>query len=370
MTTRTVGNNPNVFAAQLQNGLDAAQRQLVKAAVNTVTQLTKLATAQLDQLAKSAGAGATAGTTPAAGAHGAPSTQSAWGGTCNSLADVFNLAVNGSPSAPTPIDASHPSGSLKVDGGGVITTPGGYKIEQLKQFDWQITGPDGKTTKIWGDPHVAEGDGGTWDFKRDSTFVLGDGTRINVTTKPWGNGMTVTGGLEVISGNDRVLVSDIDKGKGKVGQVTKDGYQHVNSFGGKDVFVMGKESDDWSFQGKEIIGSHNGGESFKLGNDLAPGAPTPKPTTPTQPNTRLDQLLNVFRNLSKVFDSLRNLTNLLTQRANQNGGIVPPGREPVENRRRGALERAFGAIGRMLDTVNRFQNLTRSIDVNRNRFLA
>jgi len=368
-------NNP-VFAARLQKGLDAAERQLVKAAVSTVAELTKAATAQLAELAKSVGAGAAAGTgattgaTPAAGASPTTGTDSAWGGQCKSLNDVFKLAINGAPSAPTPIDSSHPSGSLKTDSNGVITTAGGYKIEQLKQFDWKITGPDGKETKIWGDPHVAEGDGGKWDFKRDSTFVLGDGTRINVTTKPYGNDMTVTGGLEVISGNDRVQVTDIDKGKGKVGQVTQDGFQHVNKFGGKDVFVMGKESDDWSFTGKEIVGSNNGGESFKLGKELAAGAPTPKPgTTPTTPNNKLDQILDLFRNLTKVFDSLKNLTNLLTQRGNQNPGIVPPGREPVAQRR-GVLERAFAQIGRMLDTVNRFQNLTRSVDVNRNRFLA
>jgi hypothetical protein len=138
---------------------------------------------------------------------------------------------------------------------------------------------------------------------------------------------------------------------------------------------MGKETDDWSFGGKEIVGSNNGGESFKLGNDLAAGntKPATTPTTPTapgtKPNTKLDQVLDLFRNLSKVFDSLKNLTNLLTQRGNQNTGIVPPGREPVAHRR-GALERAFGQIGRMLDTVARFQKLTQSVDLNRNRFLA
>ena len=33
----------------------------------------------------------------------------------------------------------------------------------------------------------------------------------------------------------------------------------------KDVFVMGKETDDWYFHGKEVLGSNNGGDSFKLG---------------------------------------------------------------------------------------------------------
>ena len=86
--------------------------------------------------------------------------------------------------------------------------------------------------------------------------------------------MTVTSGLEIISGNDRVTVEGIDKGKGVVGQVTQDGYAHSNSFSG-DVFVMGSETDDWSYQGKEVIGSNNGGESFKLGNDLTAGNTPP-----------------------------------------------------------------------------------------------
>lgn len=185
-----------------------------------------------------------------------------------------DIAPGGCVCPPVWDDCTHPQGSLKTDGN-VITTPGGYKIEATGQFEWKITGPDGKESIIWGDPHVKEGDGGTWDFKKNSTFVLGDGTRINVTTAPWGNnGMTVTQGLEVISGNDRVTVSGIDKGKGVVGQVTQDGYAHSNSFSG-DVFVMGRETDDWSYQGREIIGSNNGGDSFKLGNELSVGNPYP-----------------------------------------------------------------------------------------------
>jgi hypothetical protein len=172
-------------------------------------------------------------------------------------------------SSPSFDDSSHPSGSLQVDGD-VITTPGGYKIEMTGKQEWKITGPDGKSTRIWGDPHVEEGDGGKWDFKRNSTFVLPDGTRINVNTVPGGkDGMTVTGSLEVISGNERVQVSDIDKGKGKIGTVTQDGYQQANGFDG-DVFVMGQETDDWAYTGKEITGSKEGGESFELGGELHP----------------------------------------------------------------------------------------------------
>src|SRR5688572_20456016 len=85
-----------------------------------------------------------------------------------------SIAAGGCVVPPSPFESSQPQGSLKTDAG-VITTPGGYKIEATSQFEWKITGPDGKTTRVWGDPHVAEGDGGKWDFKRNSTFVLGDG---------------------------------------------------------------------------------------------------------------------------------------------------------------------------------------------------
>ena len=71
----------------------------------------------------------------------------------------------------------------------------------------EITGPDGQSSEIWGDPHVREKDKdgkviGNWDFKKDSTFVLGDGTKINVSTKPYNN-MTVTTGLEILEGRRR-----------------------------------------------------------------------------------------------------------------------------------------------------------------------
>ncbi len=269
---------------------------------------------------------------------------------------------------PRPRDACHPQGSLKTDPQGVVTTPGGYKIESTEQFGFTITGPDGKSTRVWGDPHVAEGDGGTWDFKRDSTFVLGDGTRVNVTTAPYGNGMTVTSGLEIISGNDRVQMSDIDKGKGKTGNVTQDGYQHANSFGGKDVFVMGKETDDWSFQGKEVIGSNNGGDSFKLGDALPAGRTGGRPAPGTQASPVLQQMSQLFKQLE----------GLLSQAA----GGMPPGRFGTEDmsapgregswseRRHQHLRQGFEDIGRMMDVFTRMNELRHGIHQSRGTFTA
>ncbi len=239
-------------------------------------------------------------------------------------------------SPPVREDRCHPSGTLQVDQSGVITTPGGYKIEQLGQYEWKICGPDGKWTRIWGDPHVQESDRGgestAWDFKKNSTFVLPDGTRINVSTKPY-NDMTVTSQLEVINGNDRVLVTDIDKGKGKVGEVTHDGLSHSSTPCGNDVIVMGCETDDWYFQGKEIIGSNNGGDSFKLGqsrtadmtqflsqlenfglrlmDSLYRNWPTGRGSEADESRDQIRDRINAVNNLFHTIAWLRNLDNRL-----------------------------------------------------------
>lgn len=365
-TTKTTGQAPSMLAwgGSLQHGLNVAEKQLVKAAVNTVTELTKVATAQLEQITKSL-------------AHSLEHSNS------KSSDHVSTHDTVGCPSDPEEYARTHPAGSLKVDDKGVITTAGGYKIEATAQFNWKITGPDGKSTEIWGDPHVKESDGGEWQFKRDSTFMLPDGTRIDVTTKPYGNGATVSGQLDITSGNDRVSVTDIDKGKGKVGDVTHDGWDHVNTFDGDDVFAMGKESDDWTFENREIKGSENQGESFILGSEnMDPGHVDVKDTSApgstgstgstNKPGNQFQQLANLFQSLSKVFDSLNKLSDLFNKRmeSNPNPGIVPPGRQPAAQRRQGVLERSFSEIGKMLDTVTRFEKLARSIETNRNRFLA
>lgn len=170
-------------------------------------------------------------------------------------------------SAPDFADSCHPAGSLRTRGDSIYT-PGGYRIEMLGQYEWKITGPDGKWTRIHGDPHVDEGDrdGATdWDFKRNTTFVLGDGTRVNVTTVPGGaDGMTVTGRIEVVSGFQSVTVEDVDKGKGRIGEV---GFHSADAFTG-DVVTMGAGADDWAFRGREITGSRDGGASFILGDAM------------------------------------------------------------------------------------------------------
>jgi hypothetical protein len=279
----------------------------------------------------------------------------------------FNgIAPGGCVSEPRSCDRTHPEGSLQTDGN-VVTTPGGYKIEATGQYEWTITGPDGKTDRIWGDPHVVEGDGGKWDFKRNSTFVLGDGTRINVSTTPHGdNGATVTTGLEIINGNDRVDISGIDKGKGVVGQVTQDGYAHANDFGGNDVFVMGDETDDWSFQGREITGSNNGGDSFQLGDDLAAGD-----TNALWAGNDSDWMQLIHNFLREMMGNWND-----NWRPNPYGSNGPCDRsaDPSDGeswydrgRHQDELRQAFRSLGRMFNLLARLASLDDRMHVMRNR---
>ena len=321
------------------------------------------------------------------------------------LGELFEGNSNSSDSAgitrggcchhPQVGDGCHPQGSLKSDtASGTVTTAGGYKIEQDGQYNWKITGPDGKSTSITGDPHVAESDGGRWDFKRDSTFVLGDGTRINVKTKDYGNGMTVTSGLDIISGNDHVAVSGISEGKGKAGEVTQDGYQHVNDFAGKDVFVMGKDSDDWAMKGKEVVGSENGGESFKLGDDLPAGNTGGRNTTGKQnatTNDELKELLSMFKSfmngsmggnsIDKLFSNWDNnkswQSNKLGTNPYDGGNQTPPwqnnaggGNRYNHHHHRNHLSHAFHDLKNMFKMLELLGGFSNDFQTNRNRLMA
>ena len=86
---------------------------------------------------------------------------------------------------------------------------------------WHITDLcDGSKTCIWGDPHVVEGDGGQWDFKTASTFVLEDGTKITCNTvDPNGqavtaptNGVSLSGTLTITNGKDAIVVENVASG--------------------------------------------------------------------------------------------------------------------------------------------------------------
>lgn len=174
-----------------------------------------------------------------------------------------------------------PSGGLEVEGD-VITTEGGYEIEMMGSTEWKITGPDGSSTRIWGDPHVDEGDrnatseaNGGWDFKDNTTFVLPDGTEIHVTTVPRDNGTTVTGQLNIVNGDHAVEVTGVDRGKGQIGEVTTNGAEVAQEYEAYQDVVSGAQVDDWTYDGREIVGSTGRGDEFVVDDEMEPGTEVP-----------------------------------------------------------------------------------------------
>jgi hypothetical protein len=106
-----------------------------------------------------------------------------------------------------------------------LRTADGFMLRaEGKDEAWSITGPDGNTTRIWGDPHVNESDGGHWDFKKRATFVFGN-NKATVEVSPK-NDKTMSARLSVYSGDERVTISGIDTNKPVITAVSHDGKQH------------------------------------------------------------------------------------------------------------------------------------------------
>lgn len=122
-----------------------------------------------------------------------------------------------------------------------IYTADGYVLRfEGKDMAWTITDPLGKINRIWGDPHVVESDGDTWDFKDRSTFLFGD-NKVTVETVPFGNGQTLSSKVTVYNGNSRVTVSGVDQNKPIFEAIRNDGELDDSLRDDGDVFVLGKE---------------------------------------------------------------------------------------------------------------------------------
>jgi hypothetical protein len=149
--------------------------------------------------------------------------------------------LQGSQQAPQccggciPPPQAQPQGGLQVGGvegfpANAVRTAGGYTIvPEGKDQAWKIYGPgqqfgDDALTRVWGDPHVNEKDGTRWDFTKDSNFTLPDGTTIRCDTTSE-VGQSVTKGLTILSGNDRVEVAGVNTNKPTV-TATKDAQEY------------------------------------------------------------------------------------------------------------------------------------------------
>ncbi|WP_211824395.1 DUF1521 domain-containing protein [Kistimonas asteriae] len=120
---------------------------------------------------------------------------------------------------------------------------------------WSIVDANGNSTKIWGDPHVSEGDrNGYWDFQSDGTFMLDDGTKIQVktTAKDRKDGNVYTDSLTITKGNQSIEVTGIADNKPQIGEPALNGAMLDQATNDGHVFKMGDQADDWVYEGSEL----------------------------------------------------------------------------------------------------------------------
>lgn len=129
-----------------------------------------------------------------------------------------------------------------------MRTPDGFQLKaEDRDHAWQIIGPEGRVTRIWGDPHVTESDGDRWDFKEQGTFVFG-ANKITVETTPTANGKTISRQLTLYNGNERVTIGGIDTNKPYIIGLAQDGKQHDDSLSDGNTYRrgLGKGGESWS----------------------------------------------------------------------------------------------------------------------------
>lgn len=152
--------------------------------------------------------------------------------------------VSGTGASAAPAQAGSATGSMfdvtKSDAGMInVRTRDGFLIRaEGRDQAWTITGPDGKTTRIWGDPHVYESDGNKWDFLTRSTFAFGN-NKATVEVVPAGNGQTLSARVTIYSGDERVTIDGIDKDKPVITAVSRDGRQHDDALADGITFDRG-----------------------------------------------------------------------------------------------------------------------------------
>jgi hypothetical protein len=335
------------------------------------------------------------------GAQGKSAVSQFVGGFVNGLAQgLENSLGNFTPAGPSKSDNCSPGKptQLTKDSDGKVHTPGGYTIEATGKYDWKITGPDGQCTEVWGDPHVRlkDKDGkviGNWDFKKDSTFFLPDGTHINVQCVPYGD-MTVTSALEIWRDGENVDITGIDKGKGKVSDVTFDD-EDIKT---QQTFMSGMSTTQWLWEGQEILGNIDGkADTFKKGRMVLEAydhnrtggwggnygngwyglnnTERYQPQQPTQPTTQQpnpaasDKLAQVMKILEAVTGLLKSITGLINIRPQTNPYITPDPAPPSTNtqpkydprQHEAGLRSAFTAFGQMLQTLGQIMQMAASV---------
>ncbi len=133
--------------------------------------------------------------------------------------------------------------SVNEQGQAVVKTEDGFSVKFLgKEQALTITGPDGKTTRIWGDPHVSESDGDTWEFKKQTSFKFGNNKITIQTSKKPGYSLTFTDTVTIYNGSDRFTISDIEVDKPRLIDWSLDAETHDDHLSDGEVYLLERDS--------------------------------------------------------------------------------------------------------------------------------
>ena len=204
-------------------------------------------------LGKQTGSAASSSSTSKSGTTSEPTKSSGSGATAGSGTSTTTGSTTGSPAKQTPtittggVKQSNFDVMQNDQGAITVRTTDGYLVRaEGKDHAWSITGPDGMTTRIWGDPHVTESDGDAWDFKNRGTFFFGK-NKITVEVVPFGNGQTISSAINLYSGDERVTIKGLDANKPTITAVSHDGKQHDDSLADGDAYsrAVNKTGEAW-----------------------------------------------------------------------------------------------------------------------------
>ncbi|WBL81350.1 DUF1521 domain-containing protein [Bradyrhizobium xenonodulans] len=205
---------------------------------------------------------------------------------------ILPAPVNQSSTSADPV-WTHETG----DGKATIRLGDKYTITaDEKDASWTVRNNEtGHVTKVHGDPHVDDdGDGkNDFDFKKDMTFQLEDGTKITVNTVPFGNGQTLSSKLTITNGNNAITVEGLgaDKDGANNLKVTQSNagatLDQLTSDGAQTIYERGQ---DWTNGSGQTVNqalinageagqqngassSQNPGLSFNIPTYILPAAP-------------------------------------------------------------------------------------------------
>lgn len=230
-----------------KSGGNTGVTRLVEAVVSLVSSLVSLISSLLPLKGEQAQGGSSASTGTSSGSASL-TTESG-----PSSSPSPSSSTGTSPASPTTSSPAAKAGlQALTDEKGVITvrTPDGFQLKaEGREQAWQIVGPEGRATRIWGDPHVTESDGGKWNFKEQSSFVFG-ANKVTVETTPAGNGQTLSRRITLYHGSERVTIAGIDTNKPFIVGLAQDGKQHDDSLNDGTTFRrgLGKKGEAWSMK--------------------------------------------------------------------------------------------------------------------------